>query len=827
MPVEPMTDGRPSTLLSRLPPLLAVLAALIFATLSLNFDAATRFYAWPWFFYWQVLLVTPIALYTGRLLVGGAPARFGGWLDAGLGLLAAASVVSAWFSPFHWQSLNGALTPVAAVCLAYLLLNWVEHNAAERARRARQLGRAVGLLMLLFVVASFAMWIGYGILPARAAGRPWTEALAIRNEDPLGHSVYIAGFAVLAAPWLAALGLATRRRERGLWLGAAVLAVALVPTTSSRGGVFGLLVALACAAAYWLGRSALPRSRRLLVLFGLLLAAALFIGLNPRLRDFLREGHWSGLASESNQQRIAMLDAGWLMGRDRGWTGYGPGTVPLVYPRYRARLAGGVEDVLQLHNTPVQFWAELGAPGLLAALLIIAGVIGLARGPAEEPDDPTSPGRFLGPGVVTSLAGYAAMALTDYQLDVPLFAAVIAALLVLLRTGCRQTVIGSARAGRRLGLLLLAALALMLWPTLSNLRARRLFSAGADAREAGRLDVFVRRAEQAAAAAPWESFYPVQLGAFYGEQSLQAESPAVQARDRDLCAAELRRALAINPDQEYCHFNLGWLLWLQDPAGSDRHFRAAAQLVPDKGGVYLGLGLSLLARDQRNAATEAFALEWLNDPQAMTSPWWTTPPLAAMRPAVAAAMHRQIAHWLATGTLSATVRRQLRYVAALADWWLTGQGDPGVLVRDSPPGPRHFFENLPAIERRTYVPAGRREPWEELYVAWRDGGSPPHLGDDAAFAAAIDRRLARDHASFARALTAPPEDETDLVQITRRQRLGYSVLMRNQDGFLLNDLYIFPENRLELKYASFLFPPKGYLPVQLLLARLKDPALAP
>jgi len=818
-----MSTGRPRTLLSRLPRPLALLAAAAFAALSLNFDAATRFYAWPWFGYWQGLLVVPIALLAGRLLAARPGARFGGALDAGCGLLAAAAVAAATLSPFRWQSLNAALTPVAAITLAYLLLDWIEREPAERDARAGFLGRLAGGLMVLFVAVSFAMWLGYDLLPARAAGQSWAEALANRNQNPLGHSVYTAGFAVLAAPWLATLGLAARRRAgRAYWLGAALAAVVLVLTTGSRGGVIALLVALAVAVLLWRSRSAAPRARLLPLLGGLVLAAALLIGLNPRLRGFVFEGRWSELARESNQQRLAMLDAGWLMGRDRPWSGYGPGSVPIVYPRYRAQVPGGVQDVLQLHSTPVQLWAELGGPGLLALLLLVAGGLTLAFRSAAPP------GRLAGDGALTALAGYAVVALTDYQLDVPLFAVAVATLLVLLRVHRGPAPSVPARAARPLGVLLLAALALMLWPTLANVRARRLFAAAADAREAGRIGDFVRGTQAAAAAAPWEPFYPVQLGAFYAEQYLLAADPAAQAADREQCAAAWRRALAANPDQEFCHFNLGWLLWLQDPAGAAGHFRAAAKLAPDKGGVYLGLGLSLLAGGGKGAAVDAFALEWLNDPQAMTSPLWSTAPLAALRGDVAAAVRRQLARWLDDPRTPAAVGRRLRYVAALTEWWLTGRGDPDALARDGTPDQQRFFSALPAIELRSYVAlAGRApEPWEALYRAWHDGIPLPGAADPA-FAAAVTRRLARERDSFVRALSAPPENEPDLVQVTRNELPGYSVLARNQDGFLLKDLYIFPENRLVRRYASFLFPPKGYLPDSLLLARLNDPALAP
>ena len=831
-----MTTARPGSLLTRIPAFLGLLGVAVFAALSLSTNAATRFYQWPWFFYWQMLLVTPIALLAGRLLAGrrGLP-RFGGWLDSGLVLLAAVNVVAALLSSFRPQSLNVALIPVAAVSLAYLELDWIERDTVQRAARITLLARLLGILMFLFAVVSLGLWLFVHVWPAWTAGRPLGEALTIRNADPLGHSVYTAGFAVLAVPWLAVLGLTTRGWQRKFWFVAATLALALVPTAYSRGGALALIAALACAAVLGLAQLSLSRFQRLLITAGVLLAAAILVGLDPRLRNLVLNRRWSALASESNRQRSAMLEAGWLMGRDRWWMGYGPGTVSLVYPRYRARLSGGVDDVLQLHNTPVQFWAELGAPGVLALVLLLLGAATLGcdswrqRGRATA----VSADRLRMQAVLVAFAGYAVMCLVDYQLDVPLFAVIVTALLVLWRVGlvehahASEHFIVSPLSARLAGGVLLAALTVMLWPMLPNLRARQLFASAADTREAGNIAAFVAGTEKAAAAAPWDAFYPVQLGAFYGEQYLQAGDPGAKTRARQLCAASLNRALAINPDQEYCHFNLGWLLLPEDPAAAEPHFRAAARLVPDKGGVYLGLGLSLLA--QHKNATGAFALEWLNDPQAITSPLWNLPPLAALRGDVAMALHRETAHWREQTALPAATGHQLRYVAALTDWWLGATPDVAILGDEGLPEPRRFFENLKLIDQRIYVPrkAGG-QPWEQLYAAWRDAFTLPVApGDALEFVKAINRRLLRERDSFARLLVSPPGDDPALQQTTRRERPGYNVLMRNQDGFLLSDLYVFPENRLVEKYASFLFPSKGYLPGRVLLESLDRLAPAP
>jgi len=817
-----MTTARPGSLLTRIPALLGLLASAVFAALSLCTNAATRFYQWPWFFYWQVLLVAPIAILVARLVAGARLARFGGWLDGGLVLLAAANVVAAIFSPFRPQSLNAALVPVAAVSLAYLGLDWIQRDPVRRQERTAQFARTIGLLMMLFVGVSLGLWLFARVLPAWEAGTSLSAALAIRNADPLGHSVYTAGFAILCAPWLGVLGLTAARRWRGLWFFAAALALVLVLTTSSRGGVLAVVTMFACAAAIWLAGSSRGGGRRLLVVAGLLLAAGMFVGVNPRLRGLVIHGGWNDPAVESNRQRAAMLQAGWLMGHDRPWTGFGPGTVSLVYPRYRARLSGGVDDVLQLHNTPLQLWAELGAAGVLAGLLLLVGAVCLARDVWKQAADPVN--RLRTRAVFIAFVGYAVMSLFDYQLDIPLFAATTMALLVVLRVSSSVPAGPSvpsampSAAMRLSGALLLLALGVMLWPTLPNLRARQLFSQAADAREAGDNAAFVAGAEQAASVAPWEPFYLTQLAAYYGDEYLQAGTVTERTRAGDECRTRLRRALQIDPDQEYCHFNLAWLLLPGDPAEAEKHFRAAARLSPYRGGLYLGIGLSLLARND-DSAVSMFALEWLNDPQAFTSPRWDAPPLSALRGKVADALQRLAARALEQAALAPASRDQVRYVTALADWWLGRSTDTTALVRYSAPEQRHFFQSLEAMAKRSFTPTESRlpEPWRPLYVAWRDGTLPAGLAvDQPAAIDAFRRRLASVQDSFVRLLTGPPGPEAALIQYGRNDRPGHSVLQRNQDGFLLRDLYVYPESLLVRKYASFLFPPKGYLPDWLL-----------
>lgn len=858
-----MTTAQPVSLPTKIPAFLGVLALVVFAALSLSTNAATRFYQWPWFFYWQVALIAPIAVLAGRLLLRGRLVRFGLWLDGGLVLLAVANVTAALCSPFRPQSLNLALIPVAGICLAYLGLDWIECDAAERVRRAALFAVTTGLIMLLFVVVSSCLWLCAHVLPAWLAGRPLAAVFAIRNVDPFGHSLYTAGAAVLSVPWLAALGSVARGWTRRRWLSAAAFALVLVSTTSSRGGVLAVITMLACAATVWLARSSLTRRQRILVAAGALLAAITVVSLDPRLRGLALRGQWDSSATESNRQHSAMLRAGWLMGCDRPFTGYGPGAIPRVYPHFRARLNGGTDDVLQLHNVPAQIWAELGLPGVVALILILIGLaqrgMGTLRvlGVASPTKSKTKPSPSLSPGpqdsdgaitggtpaplpadpvwataVLIAFAGYAVMSLFDYQLDVPWFVAMVAALLVMLQVNSGEpgratgVAVLSGRAVRLIGALLMVVLVTLLGPTIQEMLARRLFAEAADARQAGDEAAFVAGAERAAAVAPREPFYPTQLAAFYGAQYLQAGNEAERIRAGDRCREYLRRTLRIDPDQDYCHFNLGWLLLAQQPVEAGDHLRASARLSPHRGGVYLGIGLGLLGRNEDAAAT-AFALEWANDPHAISSPLWDAPPLSAWRGRIAAALQRLAGRWLGEEALSAPERAQIRYVAALAGWWANRSADVAILVRDGSPEQRRFFLNLDAIERRAYAPAkpGLPAPWEQLYVAWRDEAVPAGLDrGQPAFAAALRRKIGEHRQSFIGLLTGPAAGETALVRFEQNERPGYSVLARNQDGFPLRDLYVFPENLVVAKFASFLFPVKGYLPDRLLLKTVDQTA---
>ena len=523
---------------------------------------ATRMWSTPWTLVLAAVLTFPAFGLITRALVASRSFHLPsiGWLLLAAGTAAvpvASSLASAWRAPSLWI----AAIAMAAATLFLSLHDWLA-TAPERNRLLFKRMLAAGFAFV--AVVSFVLW--FTDVAVASDNHPLATALTVwRNPHPLGHSNYTAGLMLLGLPWLVLAAWREHGWRRGAAFAGAGFAFANLFTSGSRGGLVGLAVLGATA----LVAARLPWRRLILGGFAAVIAVGLLAVVNPRIRDLLRAPDPLAAPNVSNVQRSAMLHAGWLMGSDRPLFGWGSGMVPLAYPRYRAQLEGGADSVLQLHNTPMQLWAENGAAGVLVAL---GGLILVLKHRRRDPV------------AAMALLGYGAFSLTDYQLDVPIFAAAVAACAALL---AGPSVAPASAAPRR-----------------------------AVAGAVGALATIVAL-----------------LGGRDPTPALNVEALAL-ARDpaqHDHAVTLLQQSLALSPDQEIAHFNLGWLLLVSDPAAAEKHFIAAAHLVPDKGGVYFGLGLARLNQARTDDAARAFALECLNEPLFLVSPWWRVPEIAAVR----------------------------------------------------------------------------------------------------------------------------------------------------------------------------------------------------
>jgi tetratricopeptide (TPR) repeat protein len=570
---------------------LAALAALTFMD-----RGATRMFATPWTWLLAGTLATPPVLLLWRLRSSGGPLRLPSpaWTTIAA-MIGTSTLLSAVLSPYQGSSLLAAAVPFAAVCLFFLLHDWLRADERHVAR----------LELSLLAGFSAASWVSTLVWVTNIFSLSRDELLSsavfeMRNPYPLGHSNYTAGLMLLGLPVLAR----TAWRSRGPLRVAAFLTAALALLNLFMSGSRGGLLGLGAIGVTGVAIAGLSRRRFLSTAGGAVLLVILLGVANPRIRSMLVPRDPSAPPNPSTVQRTAMIQAAVQMGLERPLLGWGPGSTPLAYPRFRQYLDGGAENVLQLHSTPAQLWAETGAAGLLGSILL-SGLLAVnwRRSPLAA----------------TTLAGYGVFALTDYQLDVPVFAGTVATLCALIATPASQAFPAVARFGLGLGLITSGGLIALL--------------AGRDP-------------------APSLNAEALQL----------ARDPA----QHDRAVALLQKSLALNPDQEIAHFNVGWLLLVPEPDRAEQHFRHAARLVPDKGGVYFGLGLARLNQGRPGEAARAFALECINDPRFLASPWWTVPEIRTQRAATAGIFSILIDHTRAALPASTWVANQAQLLSTLA-----------------------------------------------------------------------------------------------------------------------------------------------------------------
>lgn len=588
-PMSRPTQGvQPATALA-----LASLAAL--AAVSLADLGATRMFLFPWSLARWVAVVGPwLAVAAG---LGGRTAwrlPSGRWLGVlcAVGLVLLASAVA---SPWPRQSLLWCGEPLSLIPWTLLAF----HYGSGRSHDALVAGSCLASIVggesaLLWANDAVRLPTGPGLLQRLAE---------LRNPHPLGHSNYTAGLCLLLLPWPVALirGSRTARERRLGWLGA-VLVVGVLATTGSRGAILGLGAGACVLLGLWR-----PPLKQALAGAGLMVVAlaALYLG-NPRIRALTLAHDPQGQPDLSHVQRSAMAEGGWLMGLDRPFLGWGVGTTPLAYPRYRLRLNGGVDDALELHSAPVQLWAETGALGLIAALaLLVLSATGWRREGAAA----------------IALGSYAVFALTDWQGDIPAFAGLVGGCLGLLaspETGPPRRRPGIALAAAGIPLLLLFGGAEDPTPML-NARALALGAKPASRAEALRL---------------------------------------------------FDQSLAINPDQEVALFNRGWLEVAEDPGKALHDFTSAMRLVPDRSYVYLGRAVAAMNRkDPREEIVNNLAAECLNNPSFIASPWWRDPTFAALRPDVLARTEQMAADLSAALPQDRWPAREAAYLVSLVQWF--------------------------------------------------------------------------------------------------------------------------------------------------------------
>jgi O-antigen ligase len=586
------------------PVILAIVSCALLVLLSVFPPSSTRLLIWPWAGFTAIGWLLPIGLALHRFARSLPHARFGGLIDIGFALLVLTAIASAFTSPLRGVVVPHLLPFLGTCALPFAMLPLFESTDRERTHRI--LGGALAVILC----ASLLIWL-----------QPWIRLAlpASRNAEPFGHANITGSVAVLAATWMVAgFVRETARPPRILYALGAALAILTAISSGSRGAILALAAGAVTAGAILL----LRRGRFLLFTVLAVLLAASAIATNTRLRELVVQGRWSPAARESNDQRITMIVGGLRLGAERPLLGWGAGSVPHVFPRVRADLPGTADNFLQLHNTPVQLWATLGAAGLCAALLIAAGLIRHLRPARWTPEHIA---------LTAGLASAATVLLFDHPFATPAFAVLAAAhLAAWARPPASPPVAPVPRFATGIGVALLIPVLVF---SFRDLAARQAYSRALDRAVINNRPGYETALRRALRLAPGDPYYAHLLAAHLATGH---PFPGAQGTSPETAASLLADTLTRNPDLEYARYNLGWLLLASDPESAAVHFRESARLAPQRGAVYLGLGLARIRLNDTEGAVRALAAEWLLNPAIAWSPVWREAPLDAFTPRVRA-----------------------------------------------------------------------------------------------------------------------------------------------------------------------------------------------
>lgn len=700
--------------------LLGLLTAAFYILFTLLPDSNSLMLSWPWVFLWQVGLICPVLWLLGMLWQ--RQLRWlGHRLDWLAGILIVGLVVSAGFATFPRQAQWHSWTVFCMLATLYAVSSWL----STRDRRVWLLTMQ-GYLNLAFIAISLLLWTSQTLLPELSRLQEFQRFgislpfdfsnIELRNWAPIGHQNYVAGYLTLALPVLVALAICHPGRQRWLWgtgIGGGLLALY---TTSSRSGWLAIAVLAVITLALMLWQSTLPKRWLGMISAVGLVSLGLMIFSNNRLRSLL-----SGQSGGESAFRLITITTGWQMGWSDPLTGIGLGGVPLLYQKFRPAWAGReAELVYQLHSTPAQLWAELGIWSVLVGIGAIAvlsylgirwwqwrqreywvRVRSLVEEIGSEEDEEggedgedgevaslsqlltrdLSPDHWLIGAIYAGFLAYGIVSLTDYQLDNLAISGTLIIYLAILTAEFRSppsslsplsSLSPSLPHLPRPAFLPLTGLGILLAAIVWLIpihHAWMLSSQAFVALSRENLLLFVDRLTQAHKLAPWEPYYPWQLGWNLGDRSLQTSDPQQQQRLAQGGISGLQQGIRIAPEQEFGHTNLAWLLLNQNPAAAAQSFAQSARLVPAKRGVFYGLGLSWLAQGQIDRAVEAMTLEALRDPVLISSPIWKLPELQPLYRPMLDRLEAKYTQWLQQSSANPALSGYLHQARGGLRWW--------------------------------------------------------------------------------------------------------------------------------------------------------------
>jgi uncharacterized protein involved in response to NO len=810
--------------------ILGPLAAIFYALFTLLPDSSSLVVSWPWVFLWQVALLLPWLWLLRHTWIQRQLITLGYRLDYGIGLAVLGLVGSTLLAEFPQQARWYSWAALCGLAAFYALHAW-----CTTPERRLKLLRAQGGLSVAFIAISLILWVSQTLLPElsrlqelRAAGLNLNfdfSVLELRNWAPIGHQNYVAGYLILSLPLLLGLGLTTKSQWKWVWGGGFALGLVDLYTTSSRGGWLGALLIAISGGLLLLGHRGLPLKFRWGIGIAMLVSMAGLGLANNRLRSLFLTTTTDTVGGET-AFRLITNTTGWAIGLAHPLFGAGPGSVPLLYQKYRPAWAGrAAELVYQLHGTPAQIWAEFGGFGIALSFVIMGflvywGIRLWKAQPLEVGGD-----RILSWSLLAGLTGYGVVSLTDYQLDMVCISGTLIIYSVSLLSLLHQYVPSRADAHATKP----SQIALLCWGTVGLLiavgiwlapihRAWQLSSLGFAALSQKQIEPFQKYLEQSHQLAPWEPYYSYQLG--WNLATASSQDPKVSGARLAQSVEWLKSTVKASPHQESGTSSLGWLeMFSRQPARATASFFESTHLVPAKRGGFHSLGVSLLAQGKTDLGVEAIALEIIRDPLWLTSPVWRSPQYAPVYPQVQAAVVQTYQKLLQNRPAQDAFATYLHQCLGGVYWW---QGNFTAAEQEWRTSGSYISQQVLNLAqgKSAFVTKPKEIPSiasESILKAWLE----PATRQKQIETAILNATQTQPDPKQVQAMLAGMNQSKSFDQWVKqnapirqspRERAGFGVLSRHIDGPAPQDFFPVIENTAMSQFLAELLPSPEYSP---------------
>ena len=618
--------------------------------------------SFPWIALWQLgfLLLGVWTIWMLRQFK--LPFRLLGYgLDWAMGLIALALILSGFLSEFPQVAAWNISMALSYGVLLYVLRNWLDTSLTVH----RLWMGATGVGVVTSAI-SLGCWV------AEILG-----GVSRRNGLPMGNPNFVAGYLLLVLPLTIAFALSRKGWQRlGGFLGSALMATVLY-TTSSRGGLLGVLILALVGAGFFIAQSrGKQRQQRLAGCLFALAVVLLIIFNHPRVQELVKPSFIATAqpvvqVDQSTQERLLMWRTGLNILKNRPLFGVGSGNMARVYNLYRPLETGrGGSHIQQLHNTPIQIMGELGLVGLGAVVLLFGCLSRLWYRLYQKLSEPTE--RKLLYGVGGGLLAYGVSSLTDYQLEnisISSTLVVMVALLIGLADRSQSTEPTLKNYRRRwlsLGSITALVLAVILWLPVT---CAMYFSWAANrSLQRGNLVDAQAKTTVAARLVPWDPTYSLLAGFQLLKIQEGIKENQLSQELNEIAVKHFQDAVNAAPYDAFFNRNLGVVYQdVGDTIKAQEYLSKAVQLLPQISYfTYYLLGQEYLNQQKIDQAIAAFFLQGLIAPEFLTLALWSKPPLLNLKDAVL----RQTLSFmdLLEGRLSASYD-QIYENAVILRWW--------------------------------------------------------------------------------------------------------------------------------------------------------------